>query len=65
MRTGHTRLDARTDAGTTGAGISSTETDLTNKEAYSEMRALLDDQEYENFAAAAARISKRQVMIID
>ena len=32
--------------------------DLTNKEAYGEMRALLDDEEYENFAAAAARLAK-------
>ena len=39
--------------------------DLTNKEAYGEMRALLDDEEYENFAAAAARVSKERVMIID
>ena len=30
-----------------------------------EMRSLLDDEEYENFAAAAARVSKRRVMIID
>ena len=39
--------------------------DLTNKEAYGEMRALLDDEEYENFAAAAARVSKERVMIIN
>jgi hypothetical protein len=30
-----------------------------------EMRALLDDEEYENFAAAAARVSQRQTVIID
>jgi cytochrome c peroxidase len=39
--------------------------DLTNKEAHGEMRALLNDEEYENFAAAAARVSKARVMIID
>jgi cytochrome c peroxidase len=39
--------------------------DLTNKEADGEMRALLDDEEYENFAAAAARVSKQRMVIID
>jgi hypothetical protein len=38
--------------------------DLTNKDAY-EMRALLDDEEYENFAAAAARVAKKRMVIID
>jgi uncharacterized protein (DUF1330 family) len=38
---------------------------LTNNDLNGEMRSLLDDEEYENFAAAVARVSKRQVMIID
>jgi len=37
--------------------------DLT-KQAYAEMRALLDDEEYENFAAAAARALKERVVAI-
>ena len=39
--------------------------DLTNNEVHREMRYVLDDEEYENFAAAAARVSKERVMIID
>ena len=39
--------------------------DLTSQEVYGEMRYVLDDEEYDNFAAAAARVSKRHVMIID
>jgi hypothetical protein len=39
--------------------------DLTNNDLNGEMRSLLDDEEYENFAAAAARVSKRRVVIID
>jgi len=39
--------------------------DRTNKAAYGEMRAVLDDEEYENFAAAAARVSQERVVIID
>ena len=39
--------------------------DLTNKDAYDEMRAMLDDEEYENFVAAAARVSKARAIIID
>jgi cytochrome c peroxidase len=39
--------------------------DLTNNDVNGEMRSLLDDEEYENFAAAAARVSKRRVVIID
>jgi cytochrome c peroxidase len=38
---------------------------LTENDLNGEMRSLLDDEEYENFAAAAARVSKRRVMIID
>ena len=37
----------------------------TNDEAYSEMRTLLDAQEYENFAAAAARVATRHAVVID
>jgi hypothetical protein len=37
--------------------------DLT-KQAYAEMMALLDDEEYENFAAAAARALKERVVTI-
>jgi cytochrome c peroxidase len=41
-------------------------TDLTNNDINREMRALLDDEEYENFAAAAARVLQRgRVMSID
>jgi hypothetical protein len=39
--------------------------DLTNNDLNGEMRSLLDDEEYENFAAAAARVSKRRVVIIN
>ncbi|HZO57416.1 MAG TPA: hypothetical protein VFB63_32190, partial [Bryobacteraceae bacterium] len=39
--------------------------DLTNNDLNKEMRSLLDDEEYENFAAAAARVSMRQMVIID
>jgi cytochrome c peroxidase len=39
--------------------------DLTNNELNGEMRSLLDDEEYENFAAAAARLSRRRPMAID
>jgi hypothetical protein len=39
--------------------------DLANNEVYGEMRHLLDDEEYEDFAAAAARVSTRQRIIID
>jgi len=34
------------------------------KQAYAEMRALLDDEDYENFAAAAARALKERVVTI-
>jgi hypothetical protein len=32
---------------------------MANRDLYREMRALLDDEEYENFVAAAARRSRR------
>ena len=37
--------------------------DLSGSDLYREMRALLDDEEYENFAAAAARLSRRPQFI--
>jgi cytochrome c peroxidase len=37
---------------------------LANSEAQAELRAVLDDEEYDNFAAAATRISEREVVTI-
>jgi hypothetical protein len=39
--------------------------DFTNNDLNGEMRSLLDDEEYENFMAAAARVSSRRVVIIN
>ena len=39
--------------------------DLTNSKTHAEMKAVLEDEEYENFAAAAARVSERRMVIID
>jgi hypothetical protein len=37
--------------------------DQTGRDLHREMRALLDDEEYENFVAAAARLSRRTQII--
>jgi cytochrome c peroxidase len=41
------------------------DTDFTNGKFHAEMRDVLDAGEYENFAAAAARVSERRVMVIN
>ena len=39
--------------------------DPANSDLYGEMRALLDDEEFENFTAAAARITHQRNVVID
>jgi DNA-binding SARP family transcriptional activator len=41
------------------------DTDFTNGKFHAEMRDVLDAGEYENFAAAAARVSERRVLVIN